>query len=269
MNKAFQENLCKIIDDYGHLVYREEKRFENILKDLCHQHEKEVNLIIMAVKIGSTEEMLNFNDTYPLESLLAKLTNKLIDKYGTNELLAQKTIHLLAYSLKLTNTLEIISEKVNLQINKKNEPLLKVISIEYELLQNFFYAIEKNDIKKVKEIIDDGININAIDEYGSTALIAATRNCQYSIVKLLIDVGANVNIENYSRNTSLSLAIKKGQIEIVNLLINAGANIDISNLNLALDNNQIEIAKLLISAGVDVRDGPQKLDSRVRWKNMI
>ena len=54
-------------------------------------------------------------------------------------------------------------------------------------------AAEKNDIAKVKALLEEGADVNKRDESNKTALCIAAREGNEEIVKLLIDNGADVN----------------------------------------------------------------------------
>jgi len=75
----------------------------------------------------------------------------------------------------------------------------------------------------VKLLIEVGVDINAKDIYGDTALIYASAYNHKEIVEILIEVGADISIKNNIFFTALKYASKKGHKDIVKLLIKAGA----------------------------------------------
>jgi len=77
--------------------------------------------------------------------------------------------------------------------------------VDSEGYTDFIRAVENNDIKKVKQLLEiKGIDLEIMTdnseypEYGHTALSIATYKHNYEIVKLLIEKGANKN--HKSRN---------------------------------------------------------------------
>ena len=77
--------------------------------------------------------------------------------------------------------------------------------VDSEGYTDFMRAVENNDIKKVKQLLEiKGIDLEIMTddseypEYGHTALSIATYKHNYEIVKLLIEKGANKN--HKSRN---------------------------------------------------------------------
>ena len=95
----------------------------------------------------------------------------------------------------------------------------------------------------VKGVLKRGVNINSRDEYGKTALIAASQEGHEDIVKTLIDARADCNaIDGYRDTplvwaahndhingrgrTALMLAAVGGYIDIVKVLIEARADVN-------------------------------------------
>jgi ankyrin repeat protein len=84
---------------------------------------------------------------------------------------------------------------------------------------NIFEAIERNNIQKVKELLDLGVDVNSKNQYGRTPLYAACDYEYIDIVKLLlahpdIDVTSKTNYGD----TALSIACVRYNIEIVKFL---------------------------------------------------
>ena len=77
----------------------------------------------------------------------------------------------------------------------------------------------KWDLSIIKLLIDSGIEINAQDKNGYTALMEATISGNYETVKLLIESGADINIKNEDGKTALDWAATE---EIKEVLRKAG-----------------------------------------------
>jgi len=132
-----------------------------------------------------------------------------------------------------------------------------VEKVKTKLNKTMPYAIQNGDLKQVKILLSQGVDIHKEDKRGRNSLIAAARYGQYDIMKLFIEHGAKVNYRNKFGHTSLSQAIKKNHINIVELLLKNGAdpNIhgrsDVPIIITAIDNNNAAIVKLLLNAGTD------------------
>ena len=126
-----------------------------------------------------------------------------------------------------------------------------------------FNALD-NNIKKMKNNIKKGIDVNSLGEYASTPLHYACREGNFEMVKFLIENGANVNIENhYSTiypifDAITSLNNQKTHLQIIQLLIDNGANIkkvdSFGNTLLyhAIEQENIILIELLIQLGCDI-----------------
>ena len=82
----------------------------------------------------------------------------------------------------------------------------------------------KGNIKRIKELLKAGANINAIDNQGFTPLINAVSGEQTEAVKLLLNNGANVNARTKHGMTALIGAVKDGNIEMVRALLAKNAD---------------------------------------------
>ncbi|KAJ5067021.1 ankyrin repeat ph and sec7 domain containing protein secg-related [Anaeramoeba ignava] len=134
--------------------------------------------------------------------------------------------------------------------------------------KKLFIACEKNSIKNIKKLIENGIDVNLKDENEETPLHFACKNTNKNslqIIKLLIEKGADINAKTQTyKQTPLHLICQNKNVnifEIVKFLIEKGADINAKNffeetpLHLICQNknaNVFEIAKFLIEKGADI-----------------
>ena len=90
--------------------------------------------------------------------------------------------------------------------------------------EQFFQAVENGNISEITSFIEDGANINSVNQEGRTAAMIATYNNDPESVKLLIENGADVNIQDSMKNNPFLYAGAEGYLEIVKLTIDAGAD---------------------------------------------
>ena len=93
--------------------------------------------------------------------------------------------------------------------------------------KRLFEAIEARDIRRVKQAIREGADVNAEDDSGTSALVAAAAAAaargNLEILELLLDNGANPNKHREGTRAVLDEAILWEREEIVLLLIERGA----------------------------------------------
>jgi ankyrin repeat protein len=129
----------------------------------------------------------------------------------------------------------------------------------YKLL---FASCKKGDFNSVKELIDEGIDINhkeKIDDISDgTPLILCSMIGEEKIAKLLLDSGSDVNMTNNLNETPLMLVSLSGSIKIAELLLRNDAKVNEQNkegqtaLVFAVSNKRKEISELIIKAKCDV-----------------
>lgn len=156
-------------------------------------------------------------------------------------------------------------KKDNIQKEEKSE--------EQKKLDNeFLEAVKNGHIKKAKELLKKGANIEyKKNPLGATPLLIACKNNDFGMVKILVEKGANVNSctntllappnpQNHTSMTTtpLILASENGNTKIAKMLIENGAEVNITNygedtpLTIAAENDDIKMVKLLVKNGADV-----------------
>ncbi len=127
-------------------------------------------------------------------------------------------------------------------------------SAEEELRQ----ASLQGDEMKVQELLEAGINVNALDQEGHTSLMFAAFNGHSGIVSALIDGGAVVDRRDLQGQTALLYASTGPFPETVKILLDQGAKPNVidsherfSPLMHAAAAGNIAIVRLLVEYGAD------------------
>ena len=109
-------------------------------------------------------------------------------------------------------------------------------------------------------LVEFGANLNAEDDRGETALFtAAGLYCGDAFVKLLVENGANVHAKERNGRTALHMAAIMGEPAIAKLLLENGAAVNAKNshgltaLHEAVRGGELEMVKLLLGEGADVK----------------
>jgi ankyrin repeat protein len=106
--------------------------------------------------------------------------------------------------------------------------------------------------EKVKELIQQGVDINQRDENGRTALMFAVINSHYETTRVLLESGADVNAKSNKGGTALMGAASDGDLRMVQALLDGGADVQArlretneSAVTLAERHGHAEITRLL------------------------
>ncbi len=117
----------------------------------------------------------------------------------------------------------------------------------------------KGNLKKVKEAIAEGANVNMQDRYKKTPLHFAAYAGNIDVVAFLISEGAVVNSRSNTGQTPLHFAAYAGHTDVVAFLLSEGAVVDSRNSSgytplhsLALFSGNKETARLLLKHGANV-----------------
>ena len=90
--------------------------------------------------------------------------------------------------------------------------------------EDLYSAASRGDMVKVSCLIEQGVAIDCVDNYGSTPLIGAAVSGRDNVVTLLLDKGASINHKNNSGYSALMRAKRSGHASTISLLIQRGAN---------------------------------------------
>ena len=93
--------------------------------------------------------------------------------------------------------------------------------------EQLHFAAQDGDLERVKDLVNQGFEVNAFDETLSlTPLHYAVRNEYIEVARYLLSVGADVNAHDEKRigETPLGDIAANCSYEIAELLVSAGAN---------------------------------------------
>ena len=94
-----------------------------------------------------------------------------------------------------------------------------------------FAAVWCNNIKKIKELISQKVDMNIQDGFGDTPLIKAVSRNFEEMVQVLITAGCRLDMQNMRGETAVITAAKAGNEKLIHPLVKAGADVDICNIH--------------------------------------
>ena len=113
-------------------------------------------------------------------------------------------------------------------------------------------AAKKGDAKKIKALLELGVDINYEGSSGCTALHLATDCGHESVVRVLLDNGADPMIQSSEGRTPLHSAARAGQTGVVRMLLEKGVDAQAKDpagstpLHMAAYNGQETVVQILL-----------------------
>ena len=121
------------------------------------------------------------------------------------------------------------------------------------------WAAYQDDLETMKLLVDGGADVTAANRYGVTALSLACTNGNVAMVELLLEVGADPNTTLRGGETALMTAARTGKPGLVKALLSRGADVGAkvgrgqTALMWAAAEGHVEVVEELIHAGADFR----------------
>jgi uncharacterized protein len=78
-------------------------------------------------------------------------------------------------------------------------------------------------------LLHHGADIEAIDDFGNTPILACAEHGKVESLELLIQAGVNINMKNDLGETALHRAVERSSLSFVTALVNNGAHADLQN----------------------------------------
>ncbi|ORX61211.1 ankyrin [Piromyces finnis] len=281
-------DIIKILIDYG--VNTNESDKYGITPLIYSIKDANINIIKLLIKSGIDVEKKDASGETPLiYAIKGGNINvvKCLIKGGTNlnkeDLLGNKPL-VVAYKYNNTDIIKCLIENgANDSTNNKSinmsefnvsenifslfesNPLILKDTNKYEnknhlSVLSLINAIKREDIEKIKNLIDSGVDINRRNLDGCTPLFYAVKTGNLEITKYIIECGAYLNLMDRYGYTPLSHAIKIGSLEIVKYLIEKEIDINVINeygytpLIYAIKKEDIDIIKYLVKNGANINE---------------
>ncbi len=122
MNDIPRQKLQYIISQYGRSVCDEPRRCEALLRDLCPEFKREINILIGALREKIPADLLSTSDTMPKQILLARLKKRLYDNLGIAEEFAGWAVESWASVLGTIPETKPVKKKITKGRSKRKAP---------------------------------------------------------------------------------------------------------------------------------------------------
>lgn len=160
-------------------------------------------------------------------------------------------------------TCTILMSAGSLAVNTMKKSSASAQTAPEEKVAAFLNAASENDVTKIEAMLKDGMDVDATNPMGETALMFGSSYAQ--VVKVLVAAGARVNARNKYQATALFYAALRTQMveesdyhEGLKELIAAGADVNARDvggrtaLMYAANEGHTGYIKILLEAGADV-----------------
>ena len=105
------------------------------------------------------------------------------------------------------------------------------IEIDAELVRLFILAAVHGDVSEVIKLLDAGVPVDSINEYGTTALRSAAFFNRTDVVHVLLQKGADVNKQSDRGQTALHHSASNNHTDVIKILLKHGASTTIKDSN--------------------------------------
>ena len=150
-----------------------------------------------------------------------------------------------------------------------------------ELNGELFQAVREGDDDQIRQLLNQGANINARDNwnsYGRCTPLHVDAHCGYvNCVELLLDKGSSIKARDSDGYTVLHASARGGQSKCIEILVNRGADVHAKSdsgltiLQRAVLSGNTEFIERIINLGVDINAknmyGETAYDLAIKSKN--
>jgi len=156
MNNIPREKLQYIIAQYGRSICDDPKRCEALLRDLCPQYKREINVLIGALKDKTAAELMKASNAMPKEVIFARLVKRLYDNMGFAEEFCRWAVESWALALGFISQPGIVNIQLTkpVQTSGQQMPNASTSKPKYQL-RNKPVTVSDDEFKRVFKLNED------------------------------------------------------------------------------------------------------------------
>ena len=228
-------DIAKVLIEAGANINSEDKNGRNVIFDaLSYGNEKFIDYLLDFKELELNKIDVNKNSIMHHHEVIKNdiLAKKLIQR-GANTTIKDKDgkTYLCKTALRGIDAYDLIDTAlkngadINSRVANNNTILMELISVSSKLNET-----EKDRRKSLfemsKKVVLNGIDIDAIDINGETALFRAVRLNDFELTKFLLESKVDPNVQNNNLQSVLHIAVYHGieSIDILLLLLRFNAN---------------------------------------------
>ncbi|KAM5352815.1 hypothetical protein ACJ41O_005537 [Fusarium nematophilum] len=189
---------------------------------------------------------LHYAAYYGHESVVELLLDNAADPVA--ETADGRRAHHLSRDTQQTAVTKLLNERTPVTQRVTEQSVIQSVSV-------LVFAAGRGNVDQVIQLIDKGVDIDAMDLNGRRAISLAAENGQVDIVQLLIQRNANVDLVDVNGESAIWWASRNGHKEVVRQLLNQRAFLEMpdaegqSPLSAASQQGHVVVVKLLLRRG--------------------
>ena len=119
-------------------------------------------------------------------------------------------------------------------------------------------AAGRGDAAEVRQLLDDGADVNARDASGRTAVTAAALGDHVEAARVLISAGADVDLQDADRNNPLLVTGETGAVAMLREVLKGSPDLGATNryggvaVIPASDRGHVDYVREILKTGIDV-----------------
>jgi len=224
MGENIQDSYVKILIEHGASVNERDANGNSLLSLAVQKNS--IRMVDFFLKSGCPMNEKDASGNYPIMVAISQNQYeivKLFMRYG------KKNHQLKNFCIRDINGNTPLTLAYKLRLDSIFKYLLKYLNINDTDAQGktlLFHALERNDTKVVKYLVQVGAEVNQEDNLGNSPLIYAIKRGSLFLVQKLVEHGANINVKDRSGTPSLIIAYDYQKMDIFKYLVEHNVTIN-------------------------------------------